>query len=118
MSYVDEQIRDMIIKETPHADVRRQRLMERDPSLDDVLKKAFAYVTTTETDKILRGTNNTSTTQINKMSGSYHHKTRRTPAKENRPSNAEKSGKLKCCPGCFTKHEKKLCACRDLVCKN
>ena len=32
-SYVDELIRDQIINETPHADVRRQCLLETDPSL-------------------------------------------------------------------------------------
>ena len=45
-SYVDKQIRDVIIKETPHADIRRQCLLESDPSLDDILKKAATYITT------------------------------------------------------------------------
>ena len=43
-SYVDEQIRDVIIKETLHADVGRQFLIDPDASLDDVLKKAETYV--------------------------------------------------------------------------
>lgn len=51
-SYVDELIRDMMIKETPHTDVRRQCLMESNIYLKNVLAKAVTYVKTLETVKV------------------------------------------------------------------
>ncbi|XP_067947253.1 uncharacterized protein [Watersipora subatra] len=53
-SYVNEQIRDLTIEEMPHGDVSRQCLLDADPSLNDVLKNAAAFIKTTETDKILK----------------------------------------------------------------
>ena len=54
-SYVDELIRDLIIKETPHADVRRQCLMETNPSLEDVLKKPRLSLELLRLTKLSRG---------------------------------------------------------------
>ena len=56
-SYVDDQIRDIIIKETPHADVRRHCLLDSNPTLIDVLTKEkplglLACSTLTVNDKI------------------------------------------------------------------
>ena len=52
---VDDQIRDVFIKETPHANIRRQCLLEADPTLNNVLAKAATYIQTAETDKVLKG---------------------------------------------------------------
>jgi len=57
--YLDEQIRDVIIKESPHPDIRRQCLLETNPSLQDVLVKANTYIRTSETDAMLKGAVNT-----------------------------------------------------------
>ena len=54
-SYVDLMIRDQIIKETPHVEVRKQCLQQKDPSLADVISIALAYVTTNEALKTLQG---------------------------------------------------------------
>ena len=79
MSYVNEQICDIIIKETPHADVRSQCLLDADPSLNDVLKKARAFIRITETDKILKGEASTLAPEdaVNKMSGHYWQSSRK-----------------------------------------
>ena len=114
-AYVDEQIRDVIIKETPHADVRRLCLLETDPSLDDVLKKANTFITTAETDKVLKGELAEVTTH--QMSASY--KDRRKPTKHYKGSDNPDSGKitkLKSCPQCFTQHDRKQCPHRNKKC--
>ena len=59
-SYVDEQIRDVIIQHTPHAEVRRQCLIQPNISLDDVVSKAAVYTKTVETDQLLTGTTSAS----------------------------------------------------------
>ena len=119
-SYVDEQIRDIIIKETPHADVRRQCLLDADPSLNDVLKKATAFIKTTETDKILKGETTSPAIEdtVNKMSGQYKQRSRRgqqTIGKQQ--ANAQNTGMLKSCPSCYIKHDRKNCPCRAFVCR-
>jgi hypothetical protein len=105
-SYVDDQIRDVLIKETPHADIRRQCLLETDPSLEVVLKKATTYLQTTETDRVIKGGSNQIPPEaVHKMSDGYQRK----------PSGQKP--KYKSCPSCFTKHERKDCPCRDLICR-
>jgi len=111
-AYVDEQIRDVIIKETPHADVRRLCLLEEDPSLDDVLKKANTFITTAETNKVLKGELTEVTTH--QMSTSY--KDRRKPTKHYGSSHNPDFGKitkLKSCPQCFTQHDRTQCPYRN-----
>ena len=117
-SYVDEQIRDVIIKETPHADIRRQCLLESDPSLDDILKKAATYITTTETDRVLKGESSEPTTH--QMSSSY--KSRRTkPAYQSSSPGGTtpdktRQTKLKSCPQCYVHHDRKQCPHRTKQC--
>lgn len=117
-SYVDDQIRDMIIKETPHADVRRQCLLEADPTLEFVLKKADTYVTTTETAKVLKGEVLQPTT--NQMTASYnrHNYRGNTRKQSNAAPTLETTGshKLKSCPQCFINHDRKQCPQRSKVC--
>ena len=67
-SYVDEQIRNVIIQNTPHAEIRRWCLIEPNISLNDVMKKAILYMRTLETDQLLTGS---STTAVNKMTSQY-----------------------------------------------
>ena len=116
-SYVDDQIRDVIIKETPHADVRRQCLLDSNPSLECVLTKATTYLKTTETDRVLKGEPKELQSEpdaVNKMSDTYQHKTKRTA---HNSSNSKTNTSLKSCPNCFIKHERKDCPCRELVCR-
>ena len=106
LSYVDEQIRDVLIKETPHADIRRQCLLDTDPSLDDVLKKATTYLQTTETDRVIKGeASQVLPEAVNKMSDNYQRKS------------TKPSARYKSCPSCYVKHERRDCPCKDLVCR-
>ena len=116
-SYVDDQIRDIIIKETPHADVRRQCLLDTDPSLDEVLKKANTFITTTETDKVLKGETTEPTTH--QMASSYK-ETRSKPQQFNgRPAqDAGKPSKLRSCPQCYIHHDRKECPHRYKKCNS
>ncbi len=54
-SYSDEIIRDQLIKESPHAEIRHKCLLETRPSLPKVLEIAQLYVQTAETDKLIKG---------------------------------------------------------------
>ena len=65
-SYVHEFIRDLIIRESLRADVRRQCLMETNLSLEDVLNEAATYLRTVETDQVLQ-----SDQVVDKMSSRY-----------------------------------------------
>ena len=112
-SYVDELMRDLIIKETPHADVRRHCLTQTNPSLDDVLKVAATYVRTLETDRVIQGESNGKDTSIvNKMTGSYQ--------KGKKPSKSIQGNfpeRLKSCSRCFIDHQRKDCQYRHAVCQ-
>ena len=48
LSFVDDQIRDVLIQNTPHAEVRRQCLVDPNASLADVLKKSTSICTNFE----------------------------------------------------------------------
>lgn len=115
-SYIDDQIRDVIIKETPHADVRRQCLLDTDPSLDDVLKKAETFITTTETDRVLKGEMTEPTTH--QMSSSYKPRGKPKGAQFNSNTVPEsgKLPKLKSCPQCYIQHDRKQCPHRSKQC--
>jgi len=73
LSFVDDQIRDVIIQNTPHADVRRQCLIDPEASLNDVLRKAQLYVRTLKTDQLLSGGSNSQPVAVNK----YHLRTKK-----------------------------------------
>ena len=117
-SYVDEQIRDVIIKETPHADVRRQCLLESDPTLNDILKKAATYITTTETDRVLKGESTDPTTH--QMSAAYRGRRGKSTSLSTHSGGTTldkgKQVKLKSCPQCYTLHDRKQCPHRTKQC--
>lgn len=122
-SYVDDQIRDIIIKETPHADVRRQCLLDPDPTLENVLKKAATYIQTAETDKVLKGETSTPVT-TNQMSSTYKRQNKGSQGKgpqfrksENQTAMPTQSSKLKSCPQCYISHDRKQCPHRNKQCK-
>ncbi|XP_067949650.1 uncharacterized protein [Watersipora subatra] len=117
-SYVDDQIKDVIIKETPHADVRRQCLLDNNPTLDDVLAKAVTYIKTTETDRVLKGEfNELPPDSVNRMSDTYEQRTRRAQSAQSSNQRNSNSNSLKSCPSCFIKHNCKDCPCREIVCR-
>ncbi|XP_067940449.1 uncharacterized protein [Watersipora subatra] len=121
-SYVNDQIRDVIIKETPHADIRRQCLLDTDPSLEDVLKKASTFITTSETDRVLKGETVVEPT-THQMASSYKHRhlnpkaqyTQRHSSDKTTPE-IGKTSKLKSCPQCFIQHDRKQCPHRNKQC--
>lgn len=115
-TYVDDQIRDIIIKETPHADVRRQCLLDSDPSLDEVLKKAETFITTTETDRVLKGEMTEPTTH--QMAASYkpRGKSKGAQFSGNTTPESGKLPKLKSCPQCYIQHDRKQCPHRSKQC--
>ena len=49
-SFVDDQVRDMLIQHAPHPEVKRQCVIDSNASLEDVLNKAQTYVETLKTD--------------------------------------------------------------------
>ena len=64
LNYVNEQICGIIIKETAHADVCHQCLLDPAASLENVLKMAQTYIRTLETEKVLKGDNKTKDVSI------------------------------------------------------
>ena len=67
ISFMEEQIRDVVLQYTPHAEIRRQFLSGPNISLKDVLTKADLYIRTLETEQILtdRGVS------VNKITAQY-----------------------------------------------
>ena len=105
-SFVDEQIRDVVILNTPHPEVRRQCLLEPNISLDDVLKKAMLYTKTVETDRLL-----TSHSSVNKMSF------QKNKSRQNKSASAQLSRKTwKRCEKCFTDHLPSNCPYKSYTC--
>jgi len=108
---LDEQIRDVIIKNTPHADARRQCLLDPNASLEDVLKKAQTYIKTLETDQVLKG--DQLVHDVDKMSSTF--KKKRTKPFTPKPSSMPKN-KWKSYSQCFVKHERKNCPFKQSTC--
>ena len=107
---MDDQIRDVLIQNTPHAEVRRQCLIDPNASLNDVLKKAQLYVRTLSTDQLLSGGSNNHPVSVNKMSSSYKKSTRPRRSSNSRPQ----AGKdLKRCPKCFMEHSREKCPYKE-----
>lgn len=105
-SFVDEQIRDVIILNTPHPEVRRQCLLEQNISLEDVIKKATLYTKTIETDRLL-----TSHSSVNKLSF------QKNKNRQNQPRNVQFGRKKwKRCEKCFTDHIPSNCPYKSYTC--
>ena len=70
LSFIDDQIRDVLIQHIPHQEVRRQCLIDSNMSLKDVLKRTQTYVEILITDQHLAGSKNDTpkTGIVNKMS--------------------------------------------------
>jgi len=114
-AYVDGQIGDVIIKEIPHADIRRLSSVEKDPSLNHVIKKANALITLAETHKVLKG----ELTEVTNHQMSASYKDKHKPIKHYASSHNADSGKiakLKSCPQCFIQHDRKQCSHRNKLC--
>ena len=99
-SYLDEQIRDVIIKQTPHPDIRRQCLLDNNPSLQDILQKATNYIRTTETDTMLKER----TLEVNRTQPAQRYPTK-------------PRARYKGCPSCFTAHSRRECPYKSHICK-
>ena len=113
LSFVDDQIRDVLIQHTPHPEVRRQCLIDSNASLEDVLKKAQTYVETLKTDQLLAGNKNDlkKTSIVNKMSATYKKSTANSAKKQNFSKNLWKR-----CTDCYVKHKRTECPFKDFLC--
>ena len=109
-SYVDEQIRDVIIQNTPHAEIRRQCLIEPNISLNDVMKKAILDIRTLETDQLLTGSN---TTVVYKMTSQFKKKPQRRSFAKNFQST---QSEWKRCQDCFKIHQPNDCPHKSSTC--
>ena len=109
-SYVDEQLREVIIQNTPHAEIRRQCLIEPNISLNDVMKKAILYMRTLETHQLFTGS---STTAVNKMTSQYKKKPQRRSFAKNFQSTRSE---WKRCQDCFKIHQPNDCPHKSSTC--
>ena len=107
---MDEQIRDVIIQNTTHAEIRRQCLIEPNISLNDVMKKAILYMRTLETGQLLAGS---STTAVNKMTSQYKKKPQRRSFAKNFQSTRSE---WKRCQDCFKIHQPNDCPHKSSTC--
>ena len=107
-SFVDEQIRDVILLNTPHPEVRRQCLLEQNISLEDALKKATLYTKTVETDRLLTSNDQPSINNLyTKQSKGRHMQSKSARI-------ARKQWKR--CPKCFVDHQPNTCPYVDYTC--
>ena len=65
----------MLIQNTPHAEVRRQCLLDPETTLEEVIRKAELYTRTSNTDQLLISGINSQSGAINKMSSEYQKST-------------------------------------------
>ena len=118
VSYVDLMIRDQIIKETPHVEVRKQCLQQKDPSLADVISIALAYVTTNEALKTLQGVKiDQDKDVVCKMSANYSSK-RHPGTGKTKKSNFSVDNRpcYRRCLNCFTDHKTSDCPHKNKTC--
>lgn len=114
-SYVDDQIGDVIIQHSPHAEVRRQCLIEPNITLQTVLSKAEVYTKTLETDKLLTGKGSSSSTavSVNKMSSQYK---KQKPAGRPPKKSPFQQADWKRCKDCHVKHSPNNCPYKTYTC--
>ena len=93
-------------------------MLDTDPSLNDVLKKAVTFVTTSETDRVLKGEAVEPTTH--QMASAYKDKRSKSKVQQfNGKPTTDATGKplkLKSRPQCFTQHDCKQCPHRNKQC--
>lgn len=103
-SYVDEMIIEVIIRNTPHAEVRRQCIQDTKLTVRNLVEKAENYLRTCKSEQIVQGKGEKQ--EVAKIQPNY----------KTKPFQNHK-GKFRGCPGCFTKHQKSACPAKDQTCR-
>ena len=138
-SYAEQMIIDVIIRRTPHPEIRRQCLQDPKLTLDSLVQKAQSYLQTCKTVEVVQGNNSLNNSnyqsssevacEINseykdsseiayKMSPQYKTVVRKQNVRNHNNWQATKQHqKYRGCPGCFVYHEKVDCPAKNQICR-
>ena len=116
-SYTDQMIIDVVIRKTPHPEVRRQLLQDKTLTVELMINKAQSYVQTCKSEQIVQGAESPrEDTSVNRMTAAYKPPKSFTGNQNQRSGNYQMH-RLKGCPGCYVKHGKESCPARDQICR-
>ena len=113
-SYTDQMIMDVIIRRTPHAEVRRQCLVDAKLTVESLIEKANMLLRTCSTEKIVQGRTDD---KVCKIQPFYKPKKKNGTSGKQKYNKSSVDKRLRGCPGCFTKHEKADCPAKGQVCR-
>ena len=120
-SYAEQMIIDVIIRRTPHPEIRRQCLQDPKLTLDSLVQKAQSYLQTCKSVEVVQGNNSlnsdyqSSSAVACKMSP--HYKTVVRKQNRNNWQSSKQHQKYRGCPGCFVHHEKVDCPAKNQICR-
>lgn len=117
-SYADWEIRDMLVKHTPHESVRNAALMKTNPKLEEIIEIAQAYECSKRSSEIIKvGTQSNASESAhmvnhikpNQNQRSNYNKSESQRYNQSRKSNNQTRSVFKSCPGCFEAHARRDC---------
>lgn len=120
-SLVDENIRDMILRHTPHETIRRAVLAESNLTLDKLLSICTLFESTSAATETLTGKDHKHSKEeleVHQMSATYKKSSRFSSAHSRRSKSGDRTPNwYKSCPKCTVSHERKNCHYRDAQCR-
>ena len=104
---------EVVIRNTPHAEVRRQCIQDTKLSVQSLVEKAENYLRTCKSERIVQGKGDDDQVgrEVHKIQPTY-----KKPKRSLQPRQDLRS-KFRGCPGCFTKHQKSNCPAKDQICR-
>lgn len=110
-SLVDENIRDMLLRHTPHDGIRKAALAEENPTLDKLLTIATLYETTNAANETL-----TNRDSVHHMKAEYKSKYRQKPINSRKQADRNFDNRYKSCHYCNINHKRSECKFLQAVC--
>jgi transposase InsO family protein len=112
-SFVDDMIIEVVIRNTPHAEIRRQCIQDTKLTVENLIEKAENYLRTCKSERIVQGRGEKENVgrEVLKIQPTYKKSQRSYQPKQ------AFGNKFRGCPGCFTKHKKSECPAKEQTCR-
>ena len=124
-SYVDEMIIDVIIRRTPHPEIRKKCLQNNKLTLVALLDIAENYLRVCKADQTVQGAGKDQNNEdVSLVSNTYKKRSFRRPTGtgtfknvKDESENSRPHALLKGCPGCFVHHPRNDCPAKAQTCR-
>lgn len=116
-TFIDSMIIDVIIRRTPHAEVRRRCLQDSKLTLQTLIDMADNYVNVCQADRTVQGERETQNEDISLLSGSYKTKFNKRNNPKSQRNYSTQANVLKGCPSCFSLHPRSECPAKSQTCR-